>query len=169
MLTAFSRRLGRFLEWMLIALMVALTAIVIVAVLYRKAGASLSWYDEIASVVLAWVTYYGAALAALRRRHIGFDSLLLSLPMPARLWSALIAEALVIGFFALLAWAGYEVVRVLAGDSLVSLTWVPVRLTQSVIPIASVLFIVAELLSAPGYLRAVAAGRSLDHIEADGG
>ena len=31
---------------------------------YRKAGASLTWYDEIASILLAWVTYYGAALAA---------------------------------------------------------------------------------------------------------
>jgi hypothetical protein len=55
-------------------LMVSLTTLVIVAVIYRKAGASLSFYDEVASVVLAWITYYGAALAALRRKHIGFDS-----------------------------------------------------------------------------------------------
>lgn len=167
MLNAFSRGLGRILEWSLITLMVALTTIVIVAVLYRKAGASLSWYDEVASVVLAWITYYGAALAALRRRHIGFDSVLLAIPMPVRMWVALLAEVLVIGFFVLLAWAGYEVIRVLAGDTLVSLTWVPIQLTQSVIPIASVLFVIAELLSAPGYLREVAAGRSLDHYEAE--
>ena len=45
------------LEAILIFLVVALTAVVIVAVVYRKAGASLAWYDEIASILLAWVTY----------------------------------------------------------------------------------------------------------------
>ena len=39
--------------------------IVVVAVVYRKIGHSLVWYDEGASIVLAWLTYYGAALAAL--------------------------------------------------------------------------------------------------------
>jgi TRAP-type C4-dicarboxylate transport system permease small subunit len=165
MLEIIRRILGRTLEWVLIALMVALTVIVIVAVVYRKSGASLSWYDEIASVMLAWITYYGAALAALRRRHIGLDSLLLMLPLPARMWATALAEALVLAFFALLAWAGFEVVQVLRGDTLVSLRWVPVQLTQSVIPIGAVLFIVAELLSLPFYWRAVREGISLDHLE----
>ena len=49
----FSRGLGRTLEWILITLMVTLTTLVIVAVVYRKLGNSLSWYDEVASVVLA--------------------------------------------------------------------------------------------------------------------
>jgi len=165
MLEIFRRILGRTLEWVLIALMVGLTVIVIVAVFYRKFGASLSWYDEIASVMLAWITYYGAALAALRRRHIGLDSLLLMLPLPARMWATALAEVLVLAFFALLAWAGFEVVQVLKGDTLVSLRWVPVQLTQSVIPIGAVLFIVAELVSLPFYWRAVRDGVSLDQLE----
>ena len=57
--------LGEFLTWLVIGLMIVLTGIVVVAVVYRKLGASLSWYDEIASILLAWITYYGAALAAL--------------------------------------------------------------------------------------------------------
>ena len=64
------------LESIVIVLMVVLTGIVLVAVAYRKMGASLSWYDEIASVLLAWLTYYGAALAALHRGHIGFSGLI---------------------------------------------------------------------------------------------
>ncbi|MBW1995630.1 MAG: TRAP transporter small permease subunit, partial [Deltaproteobacteria bacterium] len=56
--------------------MVVLTIIVILGVIYRKAGASLSWYDEVASVLLAWLTYYGAALAAITRGHIGFSGLI---------------------------------------------------------------------------------------------
>ncbi|MDX1556927.1 MAG: TRAP transporter small permease subunit [Xanthomonadales bacterium] len=153
------------LEWILIILMVALTLLVVVAVVYRKLDASLSWYDEVASVMLSWVTYYGAALAALKRKHIGFDTVLLSIPMPARMWAVAASEVLVIGFFVLLAWAGWEVLQVLEGMTLISLTWVPVQLTQSVIPIGAVLFIVCEVASLPEYWRATASGISYEHAE----
>ena len=165
MLSGFSRAIEIVLEWMLIILMIALTAVVIVAVIFRKLDASLSWYDEVASIMLSWVTYYGAALAALKRKHIGFDTVLLAIPMPGRMIAAYAAEALVLGFFVLLAWAGWEVVQVLEGESLVSLTWVPVQFTQSVIPVGAVLFILCEALSMPQYLRMVATGRSYEHAE----
>jgi TRAP-type C4-dicarboxylate transport system permease small subunit len=157
------RGLGRTLEWILITLMVSLTTLVVVAVIFRKSGASLSFYDEVASVLLAWITYYGSALAALRRKHIGFDAVLLSIPMPVRMWFVVIGEVLVIGFFILMAWAGLRVLDVLQGESLVSLTWVPVELTQSVIPVGAILFIIAELLSLPAYWRQIATGQSSDH------
>lgn len=165
MLTGLSKSIETVLEWMLIVLMIGLTAVVILAVIYRKLDASLSWYDEVASIMLSWVTYYGAALAALKRKHIGFDSVLLAIAMPVRLWVAYVAEVLVLGFFVLLAWAGWEVLQVLEGESLVSLTWVPVQFTQSVIPIGAALFVLCELLSAPGYLNMVATGQSLEHAE----
>ena len=162
---AISRTLELILEWMLILLMVALTTVVVVAVIYRKLDASLSWYDEVASIMLSWITYYGAALAALKRKHIGFDSVLLALPRGPRIAAAWFAEAVVIAFFVLLAWAGFQVLEVLEGDTLVSLTWVPVQFTQSVIPVGAVLFIICELLSMPSYLRDVAEGRSAEHKE----
>ncbi|MFK7853538.1 MAG: TRAP transporter small permease [Granulosicoccus sp.] len=160
-----SRSLEYLLEWILMLLMVALTAIVVIAVIYRKMDASLSWYDEVASVALAWITYYGGALAVIKRKHIGFDSVLLAIPMPIRLYTAVFAEFVFLAFFVLLAWAGWEVLLVLEGDSLVSLRWVPVQLTQSVIPVGAVLFIVCELLAAPKYLTMVAAGQSAEHAE----
>ncbi|MEM8665200.1 MAG: TRAP transporter small permease [Pseudomonadota bacterium] len=145
--------------------MVLLTAVVVVAVLFRIFGNSLSWYDEVAAVGLSWITYYGAALAALKRRHIGFDSVLLAIPMPYRMGALIVAEATVIAFFALMAWTGLEVLTVLEGMSLVSLEWVPVQLTQSVIPIGAALFILCELLSLPEYWHKTAAGISLEHAE----
>ncbi len=160
-----SRALEFVLEWILILLMVALTAVVVIAVIYRKLDASLSWYDEIASVGLAWITYYGGALAVLKRKHIGFDSVLLSVPMPARLYLALFAEVVFIAFFVLLAWAGWEVLLVLEGDNLVSLRWISVQFTQSVIPIGAALFIICELLAAPAYLKMVIAGQSVEHAD----
>jgi len=153
MLARISAVLERALQAFVIVLMITLTVVVVVAVVYRKGGSSLVWYDEIASVLLAWLTYYGAALAALNRAHIGFDGLVRVMPPGLRLAAFLFAEFCVFVFFAVLAWTGWVVLRVLAGDTLVSLTWVPVQVTQSVIPIGATLFIVCQALSLPGQWR----------------
>jgi len=139
----------RLLEAVVMVLMVSLVVIVFLGVVYRKAGASLVWYDEVASVMLAWLTYYGAALAALKRAHIGFPGLVRAASPRWRPWLIVASETVIIGFFALLAWVGYEVLLVLEGMTLVSLTNVSVQLTQSVIPIGAALFVIAELLSIP--------------------
>lgn len=130
-------------------LVCSLAVVVVTAVVYRKLGHSLTWYDEVASIQLAWLTYYGAALAALKRAHIGFPGLVESLPPGPRVAAVLLGEAAVILFFAILAYTGWWVLEVLEGDTLVSLTWVPTRFTQSVIPIAAGLVIIAQLLTAP--------------------
>ena len=65
----------KLLEGLVLFLMAALAVVVVMAVAFRKAGASLVWYDEVASILLAWLTYYGAALAALHRAHIGVPTL----------------------------------------------------------------------------------------------
>ncbi|MFT4725925.1 MAG: TRAP-type C4-dicarboxylate transport system permease small subunit [Granulosicoccus sp.] len=160
-----SRSLERLLELILMLLMIGLTAIVVIAVVYRKFDASLSWYDEVASITLAWITFYGGALAVLKRKHIGFDSVLLAIPLPVRMYLAVFGEFVFIAFFALLAWAGWEVLLVLEGDNLVSLRWVSVQFTQSVIPIGAALFIICELLAVPDYLKQVASGLSAEHLE----
>ena len=134
-------------------MMIALALIVVVGVGFRKAGASLVWYDEVASITLAWLTYYGAALAALHRSHIGMPTLVDKLQGTARKAVVLLGEAIVIGFFGVLAWAGMRVLSVLGGTTLVSLPWVPMSVAQSVVPIGAVLFIVAQLLSLPDALR----------------
>jgi len=143
----------KLLEGISLVLMVSLVSLVVVAVIYRKAGASLAWYDEVASILLAWLTYYAAALAALKRAHIGFGGLVSAAPPQLRLVLVVIAELFVYGFFILLAWVGYQVLVILAGDTLVSLTWVPTRFTQSVIPVGAVLFIIAQALSFPEVWR----------------
>lgn len=152
-LETFRRGYERTLEWILIALMVALAVEVTAGVVFRYSGNALVWYDEIASVLLAWVTYYGAALAALKRSHIGVPELVRMLPPAPRVAAALFAEACVFGFFILLAWVGVSVLDVLATDTLVSLPQISVAWTQSVIPVSAVLFIVAEALTLPQILH----------------
>ncbi|MFD2030200.1 TRAP transporter small permease [Ancylobacter dichloromethanicus] len=56
-------------------LMAALTGIIVLGFVFRALGLSLVWYDEIASIGLCWLTYYGSALAALRGAHIGFPGI----------------------------------------------------------------------------------------------
>jgi TRAP-type transport system small permease protein len=144
---------GQFLETIVIVLMVALAVEVTVGVVFRYVGYALVWYDEVATILLAWVTYYGSALAALRRAHLGVPELVRLLPPPLRLAVAIFAEACVFAFFIIMAWVGYTVLEVLATDSLVSIPEVSVAYTQSVIPISAVLFIIAEALVLPDVLR----------------
>ena len=158
----------RVLEAIVILLMVALTAIVVVAVIYRRAGASLTWYDEVASILLAWLTYYGAALAALKRAHIGFEELVLAAPPAWRFAFVVLSETVTFAFFILLAWVGWEVLIVLHGQTLVSLPQVPIQLTQSVIPIGAVLFVIAEALSLPEFWRRMREGGGHDEPPAPG-
>jgi hypothetical protein len=63
------------LEWVVIVLVVTLAAEVTLGVVFRAAGRALAWYDEVASVLLAWLTFYGAALASVKRAHIGCPEL----------------------------------------------------------------------------------------------
>ncbi len=149
----------RLLETITVLLIVSLAIVVVLGVIYRWSGASLSWYDEIASVQLAWLTYYGASLAALKRAHIGVPGLIAVVPPLFRVPLVLVAEAVIIGFFLILAWYGYIVLVILEGDTLISLPWIGTQFTQSVIPIGAILFVIAELLNLPQILRE-ASGRA---------
>jgi TRAP-type C4-dicarboxylate transport system permease small subunit len=153
MLALWRRRYERLLEWIVIALMAVLAVEVTVGVVFRYVGYALVWYDEVASILLAWVTYYGAALAALKRANIGVPEVVRLFPPGLRVPLALFAEACVLAFFALLAWVGYAVIEVLADDTLVSLPQVSVAYALSVLPVSAVLFIIAEALALPEVLR----------------
>jgi TRAP-type C4-dicarboxylate transport system permease small subunit len=144
--------LRRLLELVVLALMGTLALVVVLGVGFRKVGAALVWYDEVAAILLAWLTYYGAALAALHRAHIGMPTLVDRLQGRWRTAVVLLGEACTLAFFGVLAWAGVRVLAVLGGSGLVSLPSVPMSLAQSAIPIGAVLFIVAQLLSLPDAL-----------------
>jgi TRAP-type C4-dicarboxylate transport system permease small subunit len=143
----------RFLEGIVLVLMISLTALVIAGAAFRYAGDALSWYDEMASIGLVWLTYYGSALAALRGAHIGVPGLVNAMPPKARIIATLFAEAMVFLFFILLAVYGAQVLVILKGEHMVSLPSVPTQLTQSAIPVGAVLFIIAEALRLPQVLH----------------
>ena len=133
--------------------MVALAAEVVTGVVFRYSGHSLVWYDEVATILLAWVTFYGSALAVLKHAHMGVPEVVRMLPPGARVAAAVVAQLCTMAFFVLLAWVGTSILGILADDRLVSLPAVSVALANSVIPISAVLFVVGQLLVFPEVLH----------------
>jgi TRAP-type C4-dicarboxylate transport system permease small subunit len=148
-LEQFRQRYEQALEWLVVLLMAALALEVSAGVVFRTVGYSLVWYDEVASILLAWLTFYGSALAAVKRAHIGCPELVALMPPGPRVALRLLVEVLVIAFFALLGWTGYAVLGVLDTDHLVSLPAIAVSWVQSVVPISCALIVAAELLNLP--------------------
>jgi TRAP-type C4-dicarboxylate transport system permease small subunit len=143
----------RLLETIVVVLIVALTVLVICGFCFRYLGYALSWYDELASVGLVWLTYYGSALAALRGAHIGVPGFVNAMPVRWRVATTIFAEAVFFIFFIMLSWTGVQVIEALGGEYLVSLEWMPQRLTVSAVPIGAALDVIAEALRLPKLLR----------------
>jgi len=152
-LQSFRRGYERFLEWICIALMAALAVEVTAGVVFRYSGHSLVWYDEVATILLAWVTFYGSALAVLKHAHMGVPEVVRMLPAGPRVAAAVVAQLCTMAFFVLLAWVGYSILEILATDTLVSLPEISVAWANSVIPITSVLFVIGQVLVFPEVLR----------------
>ncbi|WP_137043060.1 TRAP transporter small permease [Pseudolabrys sp. FHR47] len=160
---AFQRWYDRALEVIAAAMMTIVTLIIVAGFIFRWAGHSLVWYDEVAAISLCWLTYYGGALAALRGAHIGFPGLVNAMPANWRVAATFFSSTVTIFFFGLLAYMGLQVVQILKGDTLVSIPEVSLQVTQSVIPITSLLFVIAELVKLPGLLREARRGPLIDH------
>ena len=136
----------------MIVLMIGLAVEVTAGVVFRYSGHSLVWYDEVATILLAWVTFYGSALAVLKNGHMGVPEIVRMMPLGLRVAATIVGQAFTVAFYLVLAWSGYSVMEVLATDYLVSLPKVSVAFVQSVIPISAVLIIVAQAMVFPEVL-----------------
>ena len=143
----FKKKYDKALEFVLFVMMVAMAAVVILGVSFRWAGHALTWYDEVASMQLAWLTYYGSAYAALKGGHISVPSILKSFPLHIRKPLFFLSKSFVYSFFVLLTYSGFKVMFIVQGETLTTLDWFPQPLAQSVIPVASILFILSETLN----------------------
>jgi TRAP-type C4-dicarboxylate transport system permease small subunit len=149
----FRRRYGAVLEVVVMALVIGLALEVTLGIVFRAIGKSLSWYDEIASVMLAWLTFYGSALASVKRAHISCPEVVEQASPRVRRALGVVAQALVIAFFALLGWVGASILPIIASETLVSVPAVSMAVVQSVIPVSCVLIVIAEVLHLVTLLR----------------
>ena len=135
-----------FLQYVMFIMMIAMAITVVLGVIFRWSGQALVWYDEVASVQLAWLTYYGSAYAALKGAHIGVPSILKSFPVPMRKVFFVVSKIVIYSFFSLMTYYGLIVMKLIHGETLTTLEWVPQSLVQSVIPVGSFLFMLSETL-----------------------
>lgn len=162
-------KISNFLDFslrcVLIVLMTLLASLIIAAVIFRYGGHSLRFYDELAAMLLAWITYYGAAYAALHSNHMATTGVVNALPPSVRVSLCIFSRAVTIIFLVVLAVMGWRVLDAISGMTLTSLPSVPRALAQHAIPVGAGLYIIAELLRLPEALREARDGE----IKASGG
>jgi TRAP-type transport system small permease protein len=129
------------------ALMIAMVALVTVGVFFRYVlDASLTWYDEFASYLLVWLSFYGAVIATWRGRHINFETLAERVGPRARRALAVVSEAFSLVFQAVLLVYGIVLVRAVGHETAVSIAAVPMGWVYSVLPISGGLMLLVTLV-----------------------
>ena len=146
-------RLITLVEWWAVFLLAALTVIVCLGVFFRYVlNSSLVWYDEFASYLLVWLTFYGAVVAHYQRRHIAFELFVDKLAPGARRVADGVGEIAIIGFQFVLLYYGWILTERMGDESTISLPWVRVAWVNSVMPVTGALMLLVSLARLPGLL-----------------
>jgi TRAP-type C4-dicarboxylate transport system permease small subunit len=146
-------RLVTLIEWWAVFLLAALVVLVCLGVFFRYVlNSSLTWYDEFASYMLVWLTFYGTVVADYRRRHIGFELLVDKLKPGARAFVDVVAELAVLAFQFVLFYYGWVLTARMGNETAISLPWVKVSWISSVLPITGALLLLIGATRLIGYL-----------------
>ena len=146
-------RLVALIEWWAVLLLAGLVALVCFGVFFRYVlNSSLTWYDEFASYMLVWLTFYGTVVADYQRRHIGFELVVDKLAPPLRKAVDFIAESAVLGFQFVLFYYGWVLTQRMGDETAISLPWVKVGWINSVLPISGALLLVISVTRMVGIL-----------------
>jgi len=141
------RRFIDLIEWWSVLLLFLMVAVVCFGVFFRYAlKASLVWYDEFASYLLVWLTFYGAVVASYRRRHIGFEVVLNKFRPETRRIFDFISELFVLGFQVVLFYYGWQLMEKIGADTAISLPWVKMAWIYSVLPITGGLMLIISVM-----------------------
>jgi TRAP-type C4-dicarboxylate transport system permease small subunit len=139
-------RLIDVIEWWAMFLLLLMVLLVSVGVFFRYVlDSSLAWYDEFASYLLVWLTFYGSVTASYHNRHIQFNTVLERLMPNARRKLEMIAELFVLGFQFVLLYYGWLLMRKMGDETAVSLPWVKMGWVYSVLPITGGLMLLISV------------------------
>ncbi|MCB2055449.1 MAG: TRAP transporter small permease subunit [Geminicoccaceae bacterium] len=157
-MTHLARWLDLVLKATTLTILVLLALVVLLGVAFRYSGNSLIWYDEVASVLLAWITFTGAGLATLKDAHLGFNGLLFGLPRGGRILLFWLVEAIFLATFAIIGWAGWAILEIFGNETLVSVRWVTRAFVQGILPVSAAVIVLARLCTFSERYTAVLAG-----------
>jgi TRAP-type C4-dicarboxylate transport system permease small subunit len=139
-------RLVALVEWWAVGLLAAMVVIVCWAVFTRYVlNSSLVWYDEFASYLLVWLTFFGAVVADYHRRQIAFDLLVNKLEPPARRVVDVVGELAVLGFQFVLFYYGWVLTEKMGDETAISLPWIRIAWVNAVLPITGALMLLLSL------------------------
>lgn len=140
------RRFINLVEWWAMLLLALMVFLVCLGVFFRYVlDASLAWYDEFASYLLVWLSFYGAISAFYHRRHIGFETFVARLMPHTRKKLEICAELLVMGFQIVLLYYGSLLMRKMGDETTVSLVWIKMSWVYSVLPISGGLMLMISV------------------------
>lgn len=104
-----SKLIDRLVCWGLAACLGAMTCIVFVSVAFRYVlNSPLTWSEELASLLFAWLTFIGAYVGFRSRSHISIDTLMIFLPPVGRRRVACFVDVCVLLLLALFVWQGMK-------------------------------------------------------------
>lgn len=148
----FRRAIERVGEWLLVALITAMTLACLAQVVWRYCfNDPLTWSEELSRYLFIWISYLGAWMAWRFRQHIALDAVLLMRSPMLRRVSARLVEVLVLGFCLYTAWGSLRLLEV-SGDqpsAVLQLPMVWVYLSYPVMALLISLDIVADWIVPP--------------------
>jgi TRAP-type C4-dicarboxylate transport system permease small subunit len=139
-------RLIKLIEWWAVLLLVLMVVLVCLGVFFRYVlDSSLAWYDEFASYLLVWLTFYGGVAASYHNRHIQFGTVIERLRASSRRKLEIVAELFVLGFQFVLLYYGWLLTQKMGDETAVSLAWIKMGWVYSVLPITGALMLLISV------------------------
>lgn len=139
-----SRALNAAAEKLLMAIGAVICVILFAQVVFRYAGDSLGWSEEVSRHLLVAITFLGGTVAYKRASFIGLKGVGHSLGPAFQRSVVLVLQLLTLACFALIAWFGAAYTIKAAEHTSASLQ-IPMSIPYSVIPISALVFIVHVL------------------------
>jgi len=138
--------LARPLRWLVGLAFIAIVALTIAQVFFRFAlDRPLIWSEELARLLLVWMTFTGAAVLAWDGRHLSVDVGFRLLPPRARAVVRWLNLAIALAFLVALAWSSVRLVRIEAMADLGALgipaSWVRLPATVGGVSIVAFLLL----------------------------
>jgi TRAP-type C4-dicarboxylate transport system permease small subunit len=108
-LQALNRAIQQVENWFAIALMGASALITILQVVTRYGfNHPLTWPEELCTLLLVWMTFFGASLLLKKEQHIEIDFFTRLMPRRAQQVIGLINVVLIFAFLTVVVWGAYK-------------------------------------------------------------
>ncbi len=139
-----SRTINALVEKVLFVIGAAICIILFAQVVFRYAGASLGWSEEVSRHLLVAITFLGGTVAYKRASFIGLKGFGHKLGPTIQQAIVVGLQVLTLACFGLIAWFG-AAYTVKAAEHTSSSLQIPMAIPFAVIPIASVIFVLHVL------------------------